>query len=107
MANKHAILSASSGGRWITCPLSAKLCETKPDTFGEYTRLTGLMVFVVDCFGWMGGSISYLTSCVLSNFFLFMTMGGQKNGIKGCSPVACVFSELFSSSFFFISKFML
>ena len=58
---------------------------------GGATGLTGLMGyivgsafagvymgFVVDHFGWTGGFISLLASCVLSIFFLFMTMGGKK-----------------------------
>lgn len=38
MANKHAVLSASSAGRWIACPPSARLCETKPDASSEYAK---------------------------------------------------------------------
>ena len=58
---------------------------------GGATGLTGLMGyivgsafagvymgFVVDHFGWTGGFISLLASCVLSIFFLFMSMGGKK-----------------------------
>ena len=36
MANKHAILSASSAGRWIACPPSARLNAAKADTPSEY-----------------------------------------------------------------------
>lgn len=36
------------------------------------------MGFVIDHFGWMGGFISLIASCVLAIFFLFMTMGGKK-----------------------------
>ena len=59
--------------------------------YGGATGLTGLMGyiigsafagvymgFVVDHFGWTGGFISLIASCVLSIFFLFMTMGGKK-----------------------------
>ena len=58
---------------------------------GGATGLTGLMGyivgsafagvymgFVVDHFGWSGGFISLLASCVLAIFFLFMTMGKKK-----------------------------
>lgn len=37
-AKKHAILSASSAGRRIACPPSARLCETKPDAPSEFAR---------------------------------------------------------------------
>ena len=59
--------------------------------YGGATGLTGLMGyiigsafagvymgFVVDHFGWTGGFISLIVSCVLAIFFLFMTMGGKK-----------------------------
>ena len=36
MANKHAILSASSAARWIACPPSARLNAAKADTPSEY-----------------------------------------------------------------------
>ena len=36
MANKHAILSASSAARWIACPPSARLNATKADAPSEY-----------------------------------------------------------------------
>lgn len=36
MANKHAILSASSAGRWIACPPSARLNAAKADVPSEY-----------------------------------------------------------------------
>ncbi|MBR1886676.1 MAG: DUF2800 domain-containing protein [Schwartzia sp.] len=36
MANKHAILSASSTARWIACPPSARLNAAKADTPSEY-----------------------------------------------------------------------
>ena len=36
MASKHAILSASSAGRWIACPPSARLNAAKADTPSEY-----------------------------------------------------------------------
>ena len=36
MANKHAVLSASSAGRWIACPPSARLNAAKADTPSEY-----------------------------------------------------------------------
>lgn len=39
------------------------------------------MGFVVDHFGWMGGFISLIASCVLAIFFLFMTMGGKKTEV--------------------------
>ena len=32
----HALLSASSAKRWLTCTPSAKLCENMPDTASEY-----------------------------------------------------------------------
>lgn len=31
MANKHAVLSASSSERWLNCPPSARLCENYED----------------------------------------------------------------------------
>ena len=36
MANKHAVLSASSAARWIACPPSARLNAAKPDAPSEY-----------------------------------------------------------------------
>jgi hypothetical protein len=36
MANKHAILSASSSERWLNCPPSARLCETYDDKGSDY-----------------------------------------------------------------------
>lgn len=36
MVSKHAILSASSAARWITCPPSARLNAVKPDAPSEY-----------------------------------------------------------------------
>lgn len=33
---KHAVLSASSAGRWMACPPSARLEETFPDSTSEY-----------------------------------------------------------------------
>ena len=36
MANKHAVLSASSAARWIACPPSARLNAAKADTPSEY-----------------------------------------------------------------------
>lgn len=38
MASKHAILSASSAGRWIACPPSARLNASKEDTQSEYAK---------------------------------------------------------------------
>ena len=36
MANKHAVLSASSSERWINCPPSARLCENYEDKGSDY-----------------------------------------------------------------------
>jgi len=36
LANKHAVLSASSAARWIACPPSARLNAAKPDAPSEY-----------------------------------------------------------------------
>ena len=36
MANKHAVLSASSSDRWLHCPPSARLCEDYEDTYSSY-----------------------------------------------------------------------
>ena len=36
--SKHALLSASSAHRWITCPPSARLCESCADTASEFAR---------------------------------------------------------------------
>lgn len=36
MASKHAVLSASSAARWISCPPSARLNAEKPDKPSEY-----------------------------------------------------------------------
>lgn len=38
MANKHALLSASSSHRWIACPPSAMLCAKEKDVFSEYAK---------------------------------------------------------------------
>ncbi len=38
MASKHAILSASSAGRWIACPPSARLNASKEDAQSEYAK---------------------------------------------------------------------
>lgn len=38
MENKHALLSASSSHRWITCPPSAMLCAKEKDVFSEYAK---------------------------------------------------------------------
>ncbi len=38
MADKHALLSASASKRWISCPPSARLCETYPDTSSGYAQ---------------------------------------------------------------------
>lgn len=36
MANKHAVLSASSSERWLNCPPSARLCENYEDKGSDY-----------------------------------------------------------------------
>ena len=36
MANKHAVLSASSSERWLNCPPSARLCENYEDRGSDY-----------------------------------------------------------------------
>lgn len=36
MANKHALLSASSADRWLHCPPSARLCESYEDKGSDY-----------------------------------------------------------------------
>lgn len=36
MAVKHAVLSASSSGRWLNCPPSARLCEAYEDKGSDY-----------------------------------------------------------------------
>lgn len=36
MANKHAVLSASSSERWLNCPPSARLCEAYEDKGSDY-----------------------------------------------------------------------
>lgn len=36
MAAKHAVLSASSSGRWLNCPPSARLCENYEDKGSDY-----------------------------------------------------------------------
>lgn len=38
MANKHALLSASSSHRWIACPPSAMLCAKEKDVLSEYAK---------------------------------------------------------------------
>lgn len=38
MTKQHAILSASSSHRWLSCPPSAKLCAALPDTSSEYAQ---------------------------------------------------------------------
>lgn len=38
MPDVHAFLSASSSGRWIACPPSAKLCASKPDAVSPYAQ---------------------------------------------------------------------
>ncbi len=38
MANKHAILSASSAERWIACPPSARLNASQEDTPSDYAK---------------------------------------------------------------------
>lgn len=38
MVNKHALLSASSSHRWLSCPPSAKRCAEVPDRSSEYAR---------------------------------------------------------------------
>ena len=35
---RHALLSASSGHRWLACPPSARLCENYEDTGSEYAQ---------------------------------------------------------------------
>ena len=34
----HALLSASSSHRWLSCPPSAKLCAAHPDTTSPYAQ---------------------------------------------------------------------
>ena len=36
MANKHAVLSASSSEQWLNCPPSARLCENYEDKGSDY-----------------------------------------------------------------------
>lgn len=36
MANKHAVLSASSSERWLNCPPSVRLCENYEDKGSDY-----------------------------------------------------------------------
>ena len=36
MANKHAVLSASSSERWLNCTPSARLCENYEDNGSDY-----------------------------------------------------------------------
>lgn len=38
MPDVHAFLSASSSGRWIACPPSARLCASKPDATSPYAQ---------------------------------------------------------------------
>lgn len=38
MADKHAVLSASSSYRWLVCPPSAQECAKLPDTPSEFAR---------------------------------------------------------------------
>lgn len=49
MPDVHAFLSASSSGRWIACPPSAKLCASKPDAVSSYAQQgTDGLLHIVD-----------------------------------------------------------